>query len=168
MRRYLHDQLLRDADVFSMAHSIETRIPFLDHELACRAACLPAAAKRANGVHKPALLAALPHPIVAAAAHRKKMGFTFPIGQWLAGNLEPMREIARRSDALDAREASRLFRAFGAGRLPVLRRIVCSSDRAIVDRCREWFDLARQVIANRMPQARIVSPGLEESAQAGA
>jgi len=117
MRRYLHDQLLRDADVFSMAHSIETRIPFLDHELACRAACLPAAAKRANGVHKPALLAALPHPIVAAAAHRKKMGFTFPIGQWLAGNLEPMREIALRSDALDARESSRVFRAFGAGRL---------------------------------------------------
>jgi len=117
MRRYLHDQLLRDADVFSMAHSIETRIPFLDHVLACRAAGLPAAAKRANGVHKPALLAALPHPIVAAAAHRKKMGFTFPIGQWLAGNLEPMREIARRSDALDPREASRLFRAFGAGRL---------------------------------------------------
>ena len=117
MRRYLHDQLLRDADVFSMAHSIETRIPFLDPELACRAACLPASAKRANGVHKPALLAALPHPIVAAAAHRRKMGFTFPIGQWLAANLEPMREIARRSDALDAGEANRLFRAFGAGRL---------------------------------------------------
>jgi asparagine synthase (glutamine-hydrolysing) len=117
MGRYLHDQLLRDADVFSMAHSIETRIPFLDHELACRAACLPAEAKRANGINKPALLAALPHPIVAAAAHRKKMGFTFPIGQWLTNNLEPMREMARHSDSLDARETGRLFRAFGAGRL---------------------------------------------------
>jgi asparagine synthase (glutamine-hydrolysing) len=117
MRRYLHDQLLRDADVFSMAHSIETRIPFLDHELACRAACLPAAAKRANGVNKPALLAALPHPIVAAAAHRRKMGFTFPIGPWLAANIGPMREMAQHSDSLDAREAGRLFRAFGAGRL---------------------------------------------------
>jgi asparagine synthase (glutamine-hydrolysing) len=117
MKRYLHDQLLRDADVFSMAHSIETRIPFLDHELACRAACLPAAAKRANGVNKPALLAAQPHPIVAAAAHRKKMGFTFPIGQWLADNLDPMREMAGRSDSLDAGEAGRLFRAFEAGRL---------------------------------------------------
>jgi asparagine synthase (glutamine-hydrolysing) len=117
MRRYLHDQLLRDADVFSMAHSIETRIPFLDHELACRAACLPASAKRPNGVNKPALLAALPHPIVAAAAHRKKMGFTFPIGQWLADNIEPMREMAQHSDSLDAHEAGRLFRAFGAGRL---------------------------------------------------
>ena len=30
-KRYLHDQLLRDTDVFSMAHSIEVRVPFLDH-----------------------------------------------------------------------------------------------------------------------------------------
>jgi len=117
MRRYLHDQLLRDADVFSMAHAVETRIPFLDHQLACRVACLPAAEKRANGVNKPALLAALPDPVVAAAARRKKMGFTFPIAQWLAASLEPMREMAGRSDALDARESGRLFRAFGAGRL---------------------------------------------------
>jgi asparagine synthase (glutamine-hydrolysing) len=117
MKRYLHDQLLRDADVFSMAHSIETRIPFLDHELVCRAAALPAAAKRANGVNKPALLAALPHPIVSAAAHRKKMGFTFPIGEWLADNLDPLREMAGPPNTVDAREAGRVFRAFGAGRL---------------------------------------------------
>jgi len=117
MQRYLHDQLLRDADVFSMAHSIETRIPFLDHELACRVACLPAAAKRSNGINKPALLGALPHPILAAAAGRKKMGFTFPLGRWLIDNLEPMREMAQQSDALDTRETGRLFQAFGAGRL---------------------------------------------------
>jgi asparagine synthase (glutamine-hydrolysing) len=117
MKRYLHDQLLRDADVFSMAHSIETRIPFLDHRLACQVACLPATAKRSNGVNKPALLGALPHPILAAAAGRKKMGFTFPIGNWLAENIGPMQAMAERSDALDARETGRLFRAFGAGRL---------------------------------------------------
>ncbi len=117
MKRYLHDQLLRDADVFSMAHSIETRIPFLDHQLACRVAALPTAMKRANGVNKPALLGAVPHPVMAAAAGRKKMGFTFPIGQWLTDNLEPMREMARHSDALDARETDRLFNAFGHGRL---------------------------------------------------
>jgi asparagine synthase (glutamine-hydrolysing) len=117
MKRYLHDQLLRDADVFSMAHSIETRIPFLDHELACRVAALPAARKRSNGTHKPALLGAVPHPILAAAAARPKMGFTFPIGQWLHDHLEPMRELALQSSALDARETGSLFRAFGAGRL---------------------------------------------------
>jgi asparagine synthase (glutamine-hydrolysing) len=117
MKRYLHDQLLRDADVFSMAHSIETRIPFLDHELVCQVAALPAAMKRANGVNKPALLGAVPHPIVAAAAGRKKMGFTFPIGQWITDNLESMREMARHSNALDPGETDRLFRAFGSGRL---------------------------------------------------
>src|SRR5262249_6354976 len=31
MKRYLHDQLLRDTDVFGMAHSIEARVPYLDH-----------------------------------------------------------------------------------------------------------------------------------------
>jgi asparagine synthase (glutamine-hydrolysing) len=117
MRRYLHDQLLRDADVFSMAHSIETRIPFLDHELVCRVAALPAAAKRANGSNKPALLRALPHPVLAAAAAKKKMGFTFPMDRWLRNNLAPMQEIARHSDALDSRETASLFQAFAAGRL---------------------------------------------------
>ena len=33
MRRYLHDQLLRDADVFGMACSLEIRVPYLDHEV---------------------------------------------------------------------------------------------------------------------------------------
>ena len=117
MKRYLHDQLLRDADVFSMAHSIETRIPFLDHELVCQVACLPAAMKRRNGINKPALLGALPHPAVAAAAARTKMGFTFPIGRWLSENLEPMRAMARQSGALDSRETDRLFHAFGDGHL---------------------------------------------------
>lgn len=45
--------------------------------------------------------------------------------------------------------------------------IVSSSDHAILDRCQRWFNLARQVIAKHVPQARIVDLGLEESAQAG-
>lgn len=46
--------------------------------------------------------------------------------------------------------------------------VVSSSDHAILDRCQRWFNLARQVIAHHVPQARIVDLGLEESAQAGA
>ena len=45
--------------------------------------------------------------------------------------------------------------------------IVSSSDHAILDRCHKWFNLARQVITQHVPQARIVDLGLEESAQAG-
>ena len=76
-----------------------------------------------------------------------------------------LEELTRGLDANRAR--IKYERSFGADRLPALRRIVCSSDRATVDRCQEWFDLAHQVVAIRMPQARIVSPGLEEIAQAG-
>jgi hypothetical protein len=46
-------------------------------------------------------------------------------------------------------------------------RIVSSSDHAILDRCQRWFNLARQVIAQHVPQARIVDLGLDETAQAG-
>jgi hypothetical protein len=45
--------------------------------------------------------------------------------------------------------------------------IVSSSDHAILDQCQRWFNLARQVIAKHVPQARIVDLGLDQSAQAG-
>lgn len=45
--------------------------------------------------------------------------------------------------------------------------IVSSSDRAILDRCQRWFNLARQVIACHVPQARIVDLGPDERVRAG-
>jgi hypothetical protein len=40
--------------------------------------------------------------------------------------------------------------------------VVCSSDHAIVDRCQRWFNLARQMIADQVPQARVVDLGPDE------
>ena len=45
--------------------------------------------------------------------------------------------------------------------------IVSSSDHVILDRCQRWFNLARQVIANQVPQARVVDLGNSESASLG-
>lgn len=36
-------------------------------------------------------------------------------------------------------------------------KIISSSDHAILDRCQQWFNLARQVIENQVPQARVVN-----------
>ena len=48
--------------------------------------------------------------------------------------------------------------------LSAAEEIVSSSDHVILDRCQKWFNLARQVIANQVPQARVVDLGSAESA----
>jgi hypothetical protein len=44
-----------------------------------------------------------------------------------------------------------------------VEQIVCSSDHAILDRCQQWVNLARQVIAAQVPQAHVVDLGKEEN-----
>ena len=41
--------------------------------------------------------------------------------------------------------------------------VVCSSDHAILDRCQRWFNLARHLIADQVPQPRVVDLGRDES-----
>ena len=48
--------------------------------------------------------------------------------------------------------------------LSATEQIVSSSDHVILDRCQKWFNLARQVIANQVPQARVLDLGNSESA----
>src|SRR5207245_8421236 len=92
-KRYLHDQLLRDTDAFSMAHSIEVRVPFLDHPVVEYLASLPPARKKSNGINKPLLVGAVDDPLLLKAGAAKKRGFSFPMGHWMkasAGDLEDM------------------------------------------------------------------------------
>jgi asparagine synthase (glutamine-hydrolysing) len=86
LRGYMHNQLLRDTDVMSMAHSLEVRVPFLDHPFVEFAARLPLHLK-ANG-HPPKwlLLKALADSLPLQTG-RPKRGFTFPLGVWLRGPL---------------------------------------------------------------------------------
>jgi asparagine synthase (glutamine-hydrolysing) len=76
-------ELLMKQDQMSMACSIESRVPFLDHEFVEFAATVPDRMKLRGGVGKYILKRAvediLPHDIV----YRKKMGFPTPLRQWL-------------------------------------------------------------------------------------
>ncbi len=45
--------------------------------------------------------------------------------------------------------------------------IVSSSDHAILDRCEKWFNVARQVIASEVPQARVVDLGTDDTQPGG-
>ncbi len=77
--------LLQVEDRVSMAHGLESRVPFLDHPLVEVAATIPSDIKFKNGtmkhVLKSAMRSVLPDSIVA---RKDKMGFPVPLYEWLA------------------------------------------------------------------------------------
>ena len=80
--------LLHVEDRMSMAHGLETRVPFLDHPLIEFVATVPADVKFRGGrmkcLIKDAFADVLPGPILE---RRDKMGFPVPLSEWLAGDL---------------------------------------------------------------------------------
>jgi asparagine synthase (glutamine-hydrolysing) len=94
IKRYLHDQLLRDTDVFSMAHSIEARVPYLDHVLVERLWNTRPELKLDKSMNKPLLVRAVDNASVFRAGARPKRGFTFPMARWLKTSAPEMREMA--------------------------------------------------------------------------
>lgn len=87
---YLANTLLRDSDVFAMAHGLEIRVPYLDHELVETVSRVPAERCRDPMLPKPLLLRAVADDLPTAAYLRPKMGFTFPWEEWLRGRLAPL------------------------------------------------------------------------------
>ena len=66
-----------------MACSIESRVPFLDHELVEFAARVPDDLKLRGGVGKYILKRAVEDILPREIVYRKKMGFPTPLRQWL-------------------------------------------------------------------------------------
>lgn len=90
MKTWLVDDILVKVDRAAMAHSLETRAPFLDHRLVEFAAGLPVDWKL-KGVTKKAILKAsqadyLPSKIL----YRKKKGFNAPVSFWLCGDMNEL------------------------------------------------------------------------------
>lgn len=78
--RYMRNQLLRDSDVMSMAHSLELRVPFVDSVLAAKVAQIPASQRLRPS--KALLTDAVPE-VPAWVVNQKKRGFLFPYQKWL-------------------------------------------------------------------------------------
>lgn len=120
LSNYLRNTLLRDADVMSMAHALEVRVPLLDHVLVEKVLRLPGALKLSDRENKPLLLAAAPG-LPRRVSSRAKMGFNLPFDAWFRGPLRPWVEATLFDGASqrigflhrDALEA--LWRSFLAG-----------------------------------------------------
>ena len=86
---YLVDDLLVKTDRASMAHSLESRVPFLDPVVAELALALPARMK-VRGLAKKVLLRRAVEPLLPRdIVHGRKHGFSIPAAAWLRGELEP-------------------------------------------------------------------------------
>jgi len=80
--------LLRYCDRNSMAHSVEARLPFLDHRLVELCFSLPANARIENGRTKAILRSAMLGRLPSAVAERRdKIGFQTPESAWLQREL---------------------------------------------------------------------------------
>ncbi len=84
-KTYLHELLMKQ-DQMSMAASIESRVPFLDHPLAEFAARMPERMKLRGLTTKWVLRQAMKDRLPEEILSRKKMGFPVPVGSWFRGS----------------------------------------------------------------------------------
>ena len=93
MTHYLPDQLLRDADAMSMAHSLELRVPLLDDLVVRAALAVPGHVRLEPGKALLARAAGLP-------PQATKRTFALPMDTWMRGPLRDTVREALLSDAL--------------------------------------------------------------------
>ena len=85
---WLPDNLLERGDRMTMAASIESRVPFLDHELAAYVSSLPDN-YRVKGLKTKWILRQAGRSLIPdAILERKKVGFRVPVNKWFQGPLK--------------------------------------------------------------------------------
>jgi asparagine synthase (glutamine-hydrolysing) len=147
---YLPDDILAKVDRASMAVSLESRVPLLDHRLMEFVATVPSSLKLRNGGGKYLLQRAMAQDLPAEILTRKKMGFGVPLGAWFRRELRDMtRDVllgarARQRSIFRASEVEGLLATHEAGRRDCSARLwslIC-------------FELWMQQWVDRVPAAR--------------
>jgi asparagine synthase (glutamine-hydrolysing) len=121
LRWYLADDILTLTDRLSMWHSLELRVPYLDHRFVEEVMTIPASLK-IHGLNQKHILKQvaakwLPAPVI----NHRKQGFEAPMGRWLRGPLKTLMQdtLAAGSVAnagiFDAAEIARLQREHLSG-----------------------------------------------------
>jgi asparagine synthase (glutamine-hydrolysing) len=90
LRHYLPLDILTKVDRMSMAHSLESRVPLLDHPLVEFASTIPPDWKLHGKQTKYIFVQALRGLVPDEVLDRPKKGFGVPLGRWFRGALRPM------------------------------------------------------------------------------
>lgn len=127
LKNYMTHTLLRDTDAMSMAHSLEVRVPLIDHKLVEFVTTIPADLKLRGGQPKYLLTEALADVLPPAVIKRRKQGFEMPVAAWMRGPLRPALEDVFSTRSLEQQglfnvaEAQRIYQEFLHGVGPYMR-----------------------------------------------
>ena len=129
LRYYLSDGMLLRMDYAAMKHSLEVRVPLLDHEVVSCAFSISPNLKYKQGIQKYVLKEVLYDYIPKHFFNRPKWGFAIPLSKWLKNelayliddNLNP--SIINQFGLLDAKEVEVLIRNFRRGHDYLYQRI---------------------------------------------
>jgi asparagine synthase (glutamine-hydrolysing) len=122
LEHYLPLDILTKVDRMSMAHSLEARVPLLDHTLVEFAASIPPEMQLKHGRTKHVFVRSLRGLLPDRILDRPKQGFAVPIGSWLRKQLGPMvrdtilSETCRRRGIFDMHAIEELVRRHEQGR----------------------------------------------------
>ncbi len=126
---YLPDDLLTKVDRSGMAHSLELRVPLLDHRLVEFALRLAPSLKIRKGVLKYFLKETLADYLPRPLFERPKRGFSVPLRYWLSGDLRSLpeeylsKEAIARTGFLEWKDVARLKKRYYAGDSYLFNRI---------------------------------------------
>jgi asparagine synthase (glutamine-hydrolysing) len=95
------DDFLHNEDRVSMAHSLETRVPFLDRELAQTAWKLPLRTRFGGGIGKRILRSAMADVLPERVLQKPKWGFTFSSYHQFRKDLRPIAQQLLQAGTLD-------------------------------------------------------------------
>ena len=127
LKGYMAHMLLRDTDAMSMAHSLEVRVPWIDHKLVEFAVGLPAEWKLRGAQPKAIFADALADVLPRTVLRRRKQGFEIPLANWLRNELRGVLEdtlapaTVLRRGLFNVQRVQQLHADFVAGRGAYMR-----------------------------------------------
>ncbi|HET8645870.1 MAG TPA: asparagine synthase C-terminal domain-containing protein, partial [Vicinamibacteria bacterium] len=103
LHTYLPLDILTKVDRMSMAHSLEARVPLLDHRLVEFAATVPPELQLRGGTTKYLLKRAMRPVLPDSVVFRRKQGFAVPLGRWFGGGFNELLRDVLLSDTVRRR-----------------------------------------------------------------
>jgi asparagine synthase (glutamine-hydrolysing) len=114
------NRYLTRADKLGMAHSVETRAPFMSHHVVNHALNIPSRLKMKNGEPKYILKKSLEKILPQDILYRKKMGFSVPLREWAGGYMsdyveQHLKSFSSDTGLFDSNGLSEIARQIKAG-----------------------------------------------------